>query len=87
MLPFALIEAEHGSAVQEGVRLVGCCNLTQRAWARDPSQSAARSHPDETEAVRPSALDYRAERQSLQRSFAYVGYAAALGSDASRSGR
>jgi len=27
MLPFALIEAERSSAVQEKVRLVGCCNL------------------------------------------------------------
>lgn len=27
MLPFALFEAELGSAVHEGVRLVGCCHL------------------------------------------------------------
>jgi hypothetical protein len=57
MLPFALIEAELGSAVQEGVRLVGVLQSHGRVRAQGPSQSEARSHPDETEAVRPAALD------------------------------
>jgi hypothetical protein len=84
MLPFALFEAELGSAVQEGVRLVGCCNLLQRASARGVAQSAARSHPDETEAVRPVAPEESPLRQVIGNWLG--GYAAGNSLDAARSG-
>ena len=68
MLPFALIEAEQSSAVQEGVRSSGAAISISRVRANGPSQSEARSHPDETEAVRPSELDNQAGGKTIQAS-------------------
>ena len=82
MLPFALIEADLGSAVQEGVRLVGVLPSHERVRAQGPSQSAARSHPNETEAVRPSGLGTQAQSQE---GFGGERYAA-VGSELARSG-